>query len=124
MEKKDKRTPLSEYTTDELKAELMKRRKRKVVKITKYLEWEGIVTAVHEWGKFSQFQYTVQTEDSRVPDIEKEKKFRLCPNIKKSSRPKLGDRVVLRIRYTKAMEKGKTPVWWSLGKIQRVISKP
>lgn len=124
MEKKDKRTPLSEYTTDELKAELMKRRKRKVVKITKYLEWEGIVTAVHEWGKFSQFQYTVQTEDSRVPDIEKEKKFRLCSNIKKSSRPKLGDRVVLRIRYTKAMEKGKTPVWWSLGKIQRVISKP
>jgi hypothetical protein len=121
---KDSRTPLSEYTTDELRAELMKRRKKGTVRITKYLEWEGIVTAVHEWGKFSQFQYTVQTEDSRVPNIEREKKFRLCSRIKKSSRPRLGDRVVLRIRYTKAMERGKTPVWWSLGKIQRVISTP
>lgn len=122
--KKDNRTPLSEYTTDELRAELMKRRKKKVVKITKYLEWEGIVTAVHEWGKFSQFQYTVQTEDSRIPDIERKGKFRLCSKINKSSRPRLGDKVVLRIRYTRAMERGKIPVWWSLGKIQRVISNP
>ena len=122
--KKDNRTPLSEYTTEELRAELTKRRKKPTPKVIKYLEWEGIVTSIHEWGKFSQFQYTVQTEDSRVPDIEKEKKFRLCSKIKKSSRPRLGDRVVLRVRYTKAMEKGKTPVWWSLGKIQRVISKP
>ena len=122
--KKDDRTPLSEYSTEELKAELMKRRKPKVVRTTKYLEWEGVVTAVHEWGKFSQFQYTVQTEDPRVPDIEKEKKFKLCSGIKKNSRPRLGDRVVLKLRYTKAMEKGKCPVWWSLGKIQRVISVP
>ena len=122
--KKDNRTPLSEYTTEELRAELTKRRKKPTPKVIKYLEWEGIVTSIHEWGKFSQFQYTVQTEDSRVPDIEKEKKFRLCSKIKKSFRPRLGDRVVLRVRYTKAMEKGKAPVWWSLGRIQRVISKP
>ena len=121
---KDNRTPLSQYTINELKTELRRRRKKPIIRTTKYLEWEGIVTAVHEWGKFSQYQYTVQTEDPRVPDIEREKKFRLCSKIKKSSRPRLGDRVVLRVQYTKAMERGKIPVWWSLGKIQRVISNP
>lgn len=121
---KDSRTPLSQYTTDELKAELIRRRKKPTIRTTKYLEWEGIVTAVHEWGKFSQYQYTVQTEDPRVPDIEREKKFRLCSKIKKSSRPRLGDKVVLRVRYTRDMERGKIPVWWSLGKIQRVIFIP
>ena len=53
---KDNRTPLSQYTTNELKAELVKRRKKPTIRTTKYLEWEGIVTAVHEWGSLRACQ--------------------------------------------------------------------
>ena len=121
---KDARTPLSQYTTEELKAELMKRRKKSIVRTTKYLEWEGEVIRVHEWGKVSQFYYTIRTEDPRVPDVEKEGKFFISPKMRKTCHPKKGDKVVLRLRYTKRMESGKDPVWWSFGKIQRVISTP
>ena len=120
----DTRTPLSQYTIEELKAELIKRRKKSIVRTTKYLEWEGEVIRVHEWGKVSQFHYTVRTEDPRIPDIEKEGKFFVSPKMRKTCHPKLGDRVVLKLRYTKRMESGKVPIWWSFGKIQRVISSP
>lgn len=112
---------LSEFTTEELREELRRRRKRPSSISPRWLEWEGKVTGVHEWGKYRQYTYTVETNDPRVPDKEKTQVYPIRRgSIKKESRPKLGDTVLISLRYTKKMRTGKQPIWWGLGKIIKI----
>lgn len=118
----EERKLLSEFTTEELRKELRRRRKKPAPVSPKWLEWRGEVTEIHEWGKYKQYTYTVKTEDPRVPDKEKTQTYpikRGC--IKKEFRPKVGDTVLLSLRYTKKMKEGKQPIWWGLGKIKEII---
>lgn len=113
---------LSTVSTEDLRKELRRRRKKpRPSNLPKYIEWRGKVVFAHEWGKYRQFKYTVVTEDSRVEDDSKKCIFPIdYRNIKFSNRPKVGDQVVIRLRYTKKMH-SENLIYWSLGKIIKVL---
>lgn len=116
---------LSEFTTEELRKELRKRRRKPRPSIPKWLTWKGKVIGAHEWGTFRQYKYTVETDDPRVPEKERTQTVTLKRGTtKKKDRPRVGDEVILYIRYTRNMETGKSPIWWNTGKIKKVIPKP
>lgn len=119
---------LKDYTTEELKAELKRREKetRKMRQTPKpdYLYWIAKVEGAQEWGEFSQYKYRVSTDDKRIPLDKLKHGFPMISGLcKKVDRPKVGDTIRLRLRYTKDMKKPGGIIWWDDSKICEIIKK-
>lgn len=115
---------LSEFSTEELREELRRRRKKSKKATPEFLEWEGIVEQVHEWGKLGQYQYTVFSNDPKLrlhPMFQRTRYNLKTGAFNKKNTPKIGDRVRMCLRYTKKMKLGKEIIYWNLGKIKEVI---
>lgn len=122
---------LKDYTTEELKAELKRRaieakksaRANKEYK-TDYLYWIATVEGAQEWGRFDQFKYRVKTSDQNVPlDVICSGAFNMISGLcKKADRPRVGDTVKLRLRYTNYMKKTKH-IFWRDSKICEIIKR-
>ena len=100
---------LSEYTVEELRSELLRRRKRPEKYIPQYEEFEGVVVSIYERpGGFYAHNYVVQNEHPLQSKLCRDgyTTFKLKQGcFKKANAPKVGDRVLLTYRKTQIRKK-------------------
>lgn len=98
---------LKDYTTEELREEL-KRRKKEAIKNAihkkpEYIEVEGVVVNVRNvYGSFVWTDFRVKTNDERVPSHAHEYEYKIKQGkFRKNELPKIGDIVIIGHLLTK-----------------------
>lgn len=118
------KTPLSEYTTEELRQELILRRKKPEKHIPEYEEFEGTVECIYKnIGGFNRRGYLVRSDHPFLESRGGKKEFFLKQGcFKVATAPQIGDRVLLRYRRTKIRKKKKLEIFdFANAKIVKVL---
>lgn len=95
---------LCDYTTEELRAELIRRRKKPTKHIPEYVEFEGVVEKIYKGRWIYSNSYVISGSHPLFQSRSREFKLKQ-PLFKVDTAPKVGDRVLLRYKKTKVHSK-------------------
>ena len=95
---------LCDYTTEELRAELIRRRKKPTKHIPEYVEFEGIVENICKGRGIYSNSYVISGSHPLFQDRKREFNLKQ-PLFKVDTAPKVGDKVLLRYKKTKVHSK-------------------
>ena len=95
---------LCDYTTEELRAELIRRRKKPTKHIPEYIEFEGVVENIYKRRGIYSNSYVISGSHPLFQDRKREFNLKQ-PLFKVDTAPKVGDKVLLRYKKTKVHSK-------------------